>query len=153
MDISETYWGRLPLDISGDPEIGPSIHEQCSRCNRFFGPPTPQEVSDFWKQPTGVQPIGKLPEGFEFLEGTTDLGFEDLGLPPDQVREIQAAFLRGGVRVPGTPYRLRLERVFWSFVELADGEETAILPDHWREAVVVRDQEGKPTYVGKLVTA
>jgi hypothetical protein len=153
MDISETYWGRLPQDLKDDPEIGPSIHEQCSRVNRFFGSPTPQDVADFEQHPTDGQPIGKLPEGFEFLKGTCDLGFQDLGLPPDQLRDVRAAFLRCGVRVPGTPYRLRLDRVFWSYVELADGSETATLQEHWREAVVVRGKDGVPTHVGKLVTA
>ena len=83
---------------------------------------------------------GHLPPGFECLQGTfLDLGFENLGLSAEALALVRLAFVGVGVAVPGTPYRLRHARPFFSYVEPADGSEGATLPAHWREAVIVAD--------------
>ena len=81
---------------------------------------------------------GELPAGFGFLGGGfVDLHFESLGLAAADLDAVRLAFVGVGVRVPGTEYRLRNVRPFRSLVEPASGDESATLPGHWREGVVV----------------
>ena len=82
--------------------------------------------------------FGDLPPGFEFLSGGfVDLGFEHLGLAAGELEAVRLAFVGIGVRVPGTDYRLRNVRPFRTLVEPASGDEPAVLPDRWRQYVVV----------------
>ena len=81
---------------------------------------------------------GDLPAGFEFLGGGfLDLHFENLGLVAADLDAVRLAFVGVGVRVPGTDYRLRNVRSLRSLVEPASGDESAALPDGWRQCVVV----------------
>jgi len=81
---------------------------------------------------------GDLPAGFEFLgSGFADLGFENLGLAAAELDAVRRAFVGIGVRVPGTGYRLRNIRTFYSVVEPAKGSEPAVLPNDWRRGVLV----------------
>ena len=81
---------------------------------------------------------GDLPAGFEFLGGGfVDLGFDNLGLAPPELDAVRRAFVGIGVRVPGTDYRMRNVRPGRSLVEPASGDEPVVLPDNWRQCVVV----------------
>jgi len=98
--------------------------------------------------------IGFLPPELEFLGGTerhiVDLGFEDLGLPESERKAIFIAFTKNGVAIPGTNYKIRVANAGLSVVELIEpGEELVVLPDHWKDAVMVMDGF-EIAYVGKL---
>lgn len=81
--------------------------------------------------------VAPIPDDLAFLRGgLATLGFDNLDLPPQEQNELLLAFVGRGVRVPGTPYRLRN----WglrSFVELADGGEDATLPEDWRQVLLM----------------
>ena len=80
----------------------------------------------------------ELPAGFGFLGGGfVDLHFESLGLAAADLDAVRLAFVGVGVRVPGTIFRLRHVRPFRTLVEPASGDESAELPDGWRQCVVV----------------
>lgn len=92
-----------------------------------------------------------LPPELSFLDGRfVDLGFENLGLGPKRFNDYLRAFSGGGVAVPNTTWRLRFAYPH-AVVEPADGSEPEILPDWWKEAVLVTDDQFKPTWVGKRV--
>jgi hypothetical protein len=96
--------------------------------------------------------VAPVPEELAFLSGgLADLGFDNLDLPPQEQNKILLAFVGRGVRVPGTPYRLRNWGIT-SLIEAADGGEKATLPDGWRQALLVptRDHDGF-TWVGRRV--
>jgi hypothetical protein len=94
--------------------------------------------------------IGSLPPGFEFLRGAfIDLGFENLGLPPEELARVRLAFVGGGLAVLGTSYRLRNQRPAHSLVEPANGTEKATLPAHWRQGVLVIANDHRYSWVGK----
>jgi hypothetical protein len=81
---------------------------------------------------------GDLPVGFEFLRGSfVDLGFENLGLPEEELDAVRLAFVGCGLAVPGTGCRLRHLRPGYSVVEPMDGSEAATLPDQWKDFIVV----------------
>jgi len=82
---------------------------------------------------------GNLPEELAFLGpgAFVDLGYDGLGLPKVQYKQLLRSFSHTGVLVPGTPYRLRHARCLRSVVEVAGGSERATLPAHWRQAVMV----------------
>jgi hypothetical protein len=95
--------------------------------------------------------LGFLPAALVFLQGRfVDLGFENLGLPSEEHHKILLAFGGTGVRIPGTSLRMRFAYPH-SEIESTDGSETAILPTWWKEAVLVVDDQGVPTWVGKRV--
>ncbi|MCI0681215.1 MAG: hypothetical protein L0Y71_03850 [Gemmataceae bacterium] len=92
-----------------------------------------------------------LPPELSFLAGRfVDLGFENLGLGPKKFNDFLRAFSGSGVRVPNTSWRLRFAYPH-AVAEPADGSEQEILPDWWREAVLVTDDQFIPTWVGKRV--
>jgi hypothetical protein len=94
---------------------------------------------------------GYLPLALLFLQGRfVDLGFENLGLAPPEHREIMMAFGGTGVRIPGTQFRMRFAYPH-ADIEALDGSETATLPPWWKEGVLVIDDHGRPTWVGKRV--
>jgi hypothetical protein len=94
-----------------------------------------------------------LPPELSFLAGRfVDLGFENLGLGPQRFNDFLRAFSATGVAVPNTNWRLRFAYP-QAVVEPADGSEQETLPDWWREAVLVTDDQFVPTYVGKRVRA
>ena len=95
--------------------------------------------------------LGFLPGALMFLQGRfVDLGFENLGLSAQETRAIMLAFGGTGVRIPDTTYRMRFVYPH-ATIESADGSETATLPVWWKEAVLVADDQGIPTWVGKRV--
>jgi hypothetical protein len=95
--------------------------------------------------------IGYLPLALAFLQGRfVDLGFENLGLSSLEHRAIMLAFGGTGVRIPGTQLRMRFAYPH-AVIEPVDGGETATLPTWWREGVLVTDDQGIPTWVGKKV--
>lgn len=95
-----------------------------------------------------------LPGELQILSGGyADFGFEDFGLDKASYNKLTMAFANEGVRIPGTPYRLRMSTApDRKVVEMADGSETATLPDNWLAAVSVFNFDvDKYTWVGKLV--
>jgi hypothetical protein len=92
-----------------------------------------------------------LPSELAFLAGRfVDMGFENLGLGPKKFNDILRAFSGTGVAVPLTQWRLRFAYPY-AVAELADGSEPETLPDWWKEAVLVTDNQFRPTWVGKRV--
>ncbi len=78
------------------------------------------------------------------------MGFENLGLPPQQQHALRIAFEGDGVAVPGTTYKLRrLPNSTVGVVELATGQES-LLPGNWKQAVYTLTGNVF-TYVGKQV--
>ena len=93
--------------------------------------------------------LGLLPLGLIFLQGRfVDLGFENLGLSPQEQRAVMLAFGGTGVCIPGTQLRLRFVYPH-AEIEPIDGSETATLPSWWKECVLVTDDQAIPTWVGK----
>ena len=97
--------------------------------------------------------IGYLPLALAFLQGRfVDLGFENLGLSSTEHRAIMLGFGGTGVCIPGTQLRMRFAYPH-AVIEPVDGSETATLPPCWREGVLVTNDQGLPTWVGKKVRA
>jgi hypothetical protein len=95
--------------------------------------------------------IGFLPLALAFLQGRfVDLGFENLGLPSQEHRQIMLAFAGTGVGIPDTPFRMRFVYPH-AEIEPLDGSESATLPAWWKEAVLVMDDQSVPTWVGRRV--
>src|SRR5271169_5764586 len=70
---------------------------------------------------------GYLPLVLAFLHGRfVDLGFENLGLSPQEHREIMMAFGGTGVGIPGTQLRMRFAYPH-AGIEPLDGSETTTL--------------------------
>ena len=94
--------------------------------------------------------LGYLPLGLMFLQGRfVDLGFENLGLSAPDYRALVLGFGRG-VCIPGTSLRMRFAYPH-AVIEPVDGCETATLPTDWKEGVLVINDQGAPTWVGKKV--
>jgi hypothetical protein len=92
-----------------------------------------------------------LPPELSFLTGRfVDLGFENLGMGPGKFNDFLRAFSGTGLAVPHTNWRLRFTYPY-AVVEPADGSEPETLPDWWKEAVLVTDDQFTPTWVGKRV--
>jgi hypothetical protein len=92
-----------------------------------------------------------LPPELAFLAGRfVDMGFENLGLGPQRFNDFLRAFSGTGVAVPHTSWRLRFAYPY-ALAEPADGSEQETLPDWWKEAVLVTDNQFVPTWVGKRV--
>lgn len=94
---------------------------------------------------------------FAFLRGIVDFGFEDLGLPADELRALMRAYSGSGVAIPGeaddAPLRLRhCSNPDRTVIEPADGSELLSLPENWLGAVSVYDAErDRFTWVGHNV--
>jgi hypothetical protein len=98
---------------------------------------------------TSFQP--PLPAELSFLAGRfVGLGLENLGLGPKKVNDLLRAFSGAGVVVPNTGWRLRFAYPY-AVVERTDDSELETLPDWWKEAVLVTDDQFAPTWVGKRV--
>jgi hypothetical protein len=94
---------------------------------------------------------GYLPLVLMFLKGRfVDLGFENLGLSPQEHRGIMMAFGGTGVGIPGTQMRMRFAYPH-AEIEALDGSETATLPAWWKEGVLVIDDQGRAAWIGKRV--
>lgn len=94
---------------------------------------------------------GFLPVALMFLQGRfVDLGFENLGLSPGEHRKIMPAFGGTGLAIPDTQMRMRFVYPH-AEVEPTDGSETATLPSWWKEGVLVVNDQGTATWVGKRV--
>ena len=92
----------------------------------------------------------QVPPALAFLRGDVDLGFENLGLSPQQQQALIAAFRGDGVAVPSTAYKLRkLPNSKVAVVEPAAGQEP-VLPTEWKQAVYTLTGNDF-TYVGKKV--
>jgi hypothetical protein len=95
--------------------------------------------------------IGYLPLALAFLQGRfVDLGFENLGLSSSEHRALMQAFGGTGVCIPSTLLRMRFAYPH-AVIEPVDGSETACFPAWWKEGVLVTDDQGIPTWVGKRV--
>jgi len=95
--------------------------------------------------------LGYLPIALAFLQGRfVDLGFENLGLSAPEYRAVVLGFGGSGVCIPGTQLRMRFAYPH-AVIEPVDGKETATLPTCWKEGVLVVDDQGVPTWVGKKV--
>jgi hypothetical protein len=96
--------------------------------------------------------IGYLPLALAFLQGRfVDLGFEkNLGLSSPEHRAIMLAFGGTGVCIPGTQLRMRFAYPH-AVIEPVDGSGTATLPTCWKEGVLVTNDQGDPTWIGKRV--
>ena len=86
--------------------------------------------------PARRQRITARPLVLMFLGGPlVDLGFDKLILPQADIEAIVLAFCSEGVRVPGTPHKLRHSVMsLFTLVEPAAGNEV-MLPTGWREMV------------------
>ena len=94
--------------------------------------------------------VGVLPADMMFLRGAfVDLGFENLGLSPEEYRKVMLAFGSKGVGVGG--YCLRHASPGHSMIEPADGTEEVSLPNYWRQAVSVLGNNEVFTWIGKRV--
>jgi hypothetical protein len=92
----------------------------------------------------------QVPPQFSFLQGDVDLGFENLGLSPQQQHALRTAFEGDGVAVPGTTYKLRrLPNSTVGVVEPATGQE-AVLPGDWKQGLYTL-AGNVFAYVGKKV--
>jgi hypothetical protein len=92
----------------------------------------------------------QVPPEFSFLQGDVDLGFENLGLPPQQQNALRVAFDSDGVAIPGTTYKLwRLLNSTVGVVEPATGQEP-VLPRDWKQAAYTL-MGNVFRYVGKKV--
>jgi hypothetical protein len=92
-----------------------------------------------------------LPAELSFLAGRfVDMGFENLGLWTQKFNDILRAFSGTGVAEPKGNWRLRFAYPF-AVVEPADGNEQETLPDWWKKAVLVTDDQFVPPWVGKRV--
>ena len=97
--------------------------------------------------------LGFIPAGLAFLKGRfVDLGFENLGLTSPEHRVLTMAFGGSGVQIPGTQLRMRFVYPH-AELEPVDGSELATLPAWWKEAVLVTNDQGDPTWIGKRVRA
>jgi hypothetical protein len=95
--------------------------------------------------------LGYLPFALAFLQGRfVDLGFENLGLSAPEYRALALGFGGSGICIPGTLLRMRFAYPH-AVIEAVDGSETATLPMCWKEGVLVVDDQGLPTWVGKRV--
>jgi hypothetical protein len=75
----------------------------------------------------------QVPPDLSFLHGDVDLGFENLGLTPQQQVTLRIAFEGDGVAVPGTGHKLRrLPNSSVAVVEPATGQEPVLPPD-WKQ--------------------
>lgn len=91
-----------------------------------------------------------VPPELSFLQGDVDLGFENLGLPPNQQHALRSAFEGDGVAVPGLTFKLRrLPSSIIGVVEPPTGQEPA-LPGDWKQAISTLTGN-LFTYVGKKV--
>jgi hypothetical protein len=85
---------------------------------------------------------------FPMLAGdATDLGFENLGLPRPEFQALLAAWVRDGVRVPDSPYKLRQDDGL--IVESHTGAEP-MLPEHWLRGAWVQ-RRGVYLWIGASV--
>jgi hypothetical protein len=92
----------------------------------------------------------QVPPELAFLQGDVDLGFENLGLSPQQQHSLRVAFEGDGIAVPGTTYKLRhLPKSTIGVVEPSTGQEP-ILPGDWKQAACTLTGNVF-TYVGKKV--
>src|SRR5262245_49362882 len=95
--------------------------------------------------------LGLLPPALMFLQGRfVDLGFENLGLSALEHQGIMMAFGGTGVRIPDAQLRMRFVYPH-AEIEPLDGGESATLPAWWKEGVLVIDDQGGPTWIGKRV--
>jgi hypothetical protein len=89
--------------------------------------------------------LGFVPIALAFLQS-----FENLGLAAPEYRALVLGFGGTGVCIPGTQLRMRFAYPH-AVIEPVDGSETATLPTCWKEGVLVVDDLGVPTWVGKKV--
>jgi hypothetical protein len=88
--------------------------------------------------------ISIIPAGFiqqfpMFAGDEADLGLENLGLSKSEYGALVLACIRGdGVRIPGSPYRLRQSNRL--VIEPHTGGEP-VLPEHWLQGAWVRHQD------------
>jgi hypothetical protein len=95
--------------------------------------------------------MGYTPLTLMFLQGRfVDLGFKNLGLLPPEHRKIMMAFGDTGLGIPGTQLRMRFAYPH-AAIEPLDGSETATLPAWWKEAVLIIDDQARPTWIGKRI--
>ena len=95
--------------------------------------------------------LGYLPVALAFLQGRfVDLGFENLGLASPEYRALMLGFGGTGVCIPSTQLRMRFVYPH-AEIEPLDGSEKATLPAWWKEGVLVTNDQGVPTWVGKKV--
>lgn len=95
--------------------------------------------------------VGDLPAPFRFLRGAfIDLGFEHYS-GPEEAKKVARAIVGTGVLVPGTPFRIRTAHTAHTYVQSADGSETAALPTDWKQFVVVIGNDDRFSWVGKQV--
>lgn len=93
-----------------------------------------------------------VPTELSFLDGDLlDMCFENLGITAHEQWLLHKAIKGTGIRIPNTDYRLRLNVNDRLAVEPVDGTETAILPEHWKQAIYVANVDNTFTWVGSKV--
>jgi hypothetical protein len=101
-------------------------------------------TKDPTKKPPSAPVSDSLPHELAFLGGPlVDLGFDKLNSLQTDIETILLAFCAEGVRVPGTPHKLRHSVMsLFTLVEPATGHEV-MLPTDWRQAVRSHSWIGK----------
>lgn len=93
-----------------------------------------------------------IPPELSFLDGRfIDLGFENLSLFKDDKQALLHAFVGEGVRIPGTDWQLRYLKTGHTHIEPVGDREPLALPEQWRAAVLVMDDNGGWSWIGKRV--
>lgn len=96
-----------------------------------------------------------IPDNLLFLFGDLiDLGWENLlrmeAISKNEFAKISGGFGKG-IAIPKTKLRIRQPIAFNAIIELADGTEATRLPETWKKAVLVLDENNKPTWFGHWV--
>jgi hypothetical protein len=91
-----------------------------------------------------------VPDEFAFFRGkSVDLGFESLGLDEQAFRNIMLGFIKNGIRIPGTNYRIRADNTLKSTFELVGPDtEIPVLPEHWLDAVLIMGDGNEVVHAG-----
>ncbi len=93
----------------------------------------------------------QLPKSLEFLRGTfLDLGFENLGLSPDDFRSIMLAYVGDGVLIPGSEFIMRYTQSGTVLETMNPDHKYVTLPENWSQGVLVWMND-EPGWIGKRV--
>ena len=94
-----------------------------------------------------------VPEEFEFLRNSiVDLGFENLSLDESEYKRLMLSFVKDGLKIPNTKYKIRATSGLKSVIEINDNQDLLELPENWKEAIYTMDlNTDEIKYSGSLV--
>ena len=114
----------------------------------------PESIQEALIQEAPHTRFTSAPSGLEFLtKGIVDLGFENLGLNEREFKETMLGFSGLGVIIPGTGgLKIRADGMFRAVVEKNGRQKLPILPENWKEAVIVLNPDtNQVVHAGALV--